>query len=481
MNPGFKKRATTLGRYIAVLCILVTSGHANAVDSMQHLRDLSHAFRAAYEQVKPAVVLIKTTRPWRFARRALPQSHPELPDDAPSGSGSGTLVSADGYILSNYHVISGADSILVTLADRRTFAAEVVGFDSLIDIALLKIEAQQLPHVRLGDSDSLQIGDWVLAMGHPLGMGSTLTHGIVSALDRRADIFGGSRYAIESFIQTNAVINPGNSGGPLLSLDGETMGIVTAISTRTGYYMGYGLAVPINLAREAMNDILKHGHVVRGYMGVGMVAVTQEIVRRDKLPMERPHGVSISILPEGPAARSRLKDGDVVLAIDGQEVNHPNQIQSLIYGRDPGESVQLTILGADGQDQQLEIVLGEREEDRLLAQGQQRLSRLGLSVEQLPSEVAEELGFTLEIAEELGFDPGEGPVIVIEVDPSGPAADKGIQVHDVITEIDQQRITSMRQFVRSISHLEEGRSALFWFWRAESGGGIDVRALRISP
>jgi serine protease Do len=242
--------------------------------------------------------------------------------------------------------------------------------------------------------------------------------------------------------------------------------------------MGYSLAVPINLAREAMNDILIHGHVVRGYMGVSMDPVTQESVRRDGLKMEYPHGVYIKVRPNSPAARAGLKDGDVVLAVDGQKVDHPNQIQSLIYGRDPGEIVQLTLFGADGQDTQLEIVLGEREEDRLLTQGRQRLSHLGLSVERLPSEVAEELGFTLEIAEELGFDPGEIPVIVTEVDPLGPAADKGIRVRDVITEIDQQRVTSMHQFVRSISNLEEGRSALFWFWRAESG--IDVRVLRIS-
>ncbi len=450
---------------------------ATAQDATAHLRQLSDTFRSTYEQVKPAVVQIATTRSWRAGRQMLPDSHPRIDPEAFRGLGSGTIVSDDGYILSNYHVISGADSILVTLPDRRTFDAEVVGFDSLIDIALLKIEALQLPHVQLGQSSDLQIGDWVLAIGHPLGMGSTLTHGIVSALDRRADIFNGSGYAIESFIQTNAVINPGNSGGPLLDLDGETVGIVTAISTRTGFYMGYSLAVPIDLAREAMNDIRTHGRVVRGYLGIGMEAVTQDVVRMYDLPMERPRGVRVRVVPQGPAARGGLVNGDVVLSVDGRPVDHPNQIQSIVYGRDPGERVRLTLLDRDGGARDLDVELGEREEERRLAQGEVRLQQLGLRVEPLPGDLALELGFTGDVAEELGFGLGERPVIVIDVDSLSLAADKGIRVRDVITEIDQERITSLPHFVRSVSNLEAGRSALFWLWRADSG--VDVRALRI--
>lgn len=469
-------RAVAAAVFAALLICIVPL--ATAQDSMQSLRDLSRTFTTTYEQVKPAVAQISTTRQWRSGRSGLPQFHPEIPEEALRGLGSGTIVSDDGYILSNYHVIEGADSILVTLADRRTFAAEVVGFDSLIDIALLKIEANSLPHVQLGNSNGLQIGDWVLAIGHPLGMGSTLTHGIISALDRRADIFGGSGYAIESFIQTNAVINPGNSGGPLLNLDGEVIGINTAISTRTGYYMGYGLAVPVDLAREAMNDILLHGRVVRGYMGIVMDGVTQEIVRERGLQMDIPRGVLVtSISPGGPADRSGLRDGDIILAIDDQEVNSPNQIQSLMYGHDPGEYVHLTLLGQSGREGFLDVLLGEREEDLLLAQGRSRLVQLGLSVETLPADLAAELGFTAAIAEELGFDASQGPVVVTAVDPLSPAADKGIKVRDVITEIDQERVTSLPQFVRVLSSLEKGRSALFWFWRSENG--IDVRALRM--
>ena len=452
------------------------------VESTESLAALSRAFRQAYEQVRPAVVLIAaTTRTWR--KRTLPPFHPEIPDEDFRGMGSGTIVSDDGYILSNYHVVAGADSIQVTLADRRTYQAEIVGFDSLIDIALLKVEAQGLPTVQLADSDLLQVGDWVLAIGHPLGMGSTLTHGIVSALGRQAGIFNPrsdeeNRYAIESFIQTNAVINPGNSGGPLLNLQGRVVGINTAISTRTGYYIGYGLAVPINLAREVVDDLRVHGRIVRGHLGVAMAPeMTQELIREHSLDMERPRGVClIQVQPNSPAAHSGLLVGDVILSLDGIAVNHFNQLQTLIYGRDPGETVNLQIM-RQSQIRQVAVVLGEREDDRLFSEGHQRMAQLGFSVESLPAELATELGFVGELAAELGFEQGEEPVVVVEVDPEGLAADKGIQVRDVITEVDQERVTSLEQFVRFVSGLEEGQSAFFWFWRPETG--IEVRALRI--
>ena len=460
---------------IALLVRALPSMAQMPAESTQPLADLSRAFRQAYEQVRPAVVLISAT-----AR--LPPFHPEIPEDF-RGMGSGTIVSDDGYILSNYHVVANADSIQVTLSDRRTYRAKVIGFDSLIDIALLKVDAQGLPTVQLADSDLLQIGDWVLAIGHPLGMGSTLTHGIVSALGRQAGVFNPrsdeeNRYAIESFIQTNAVINPGNSGGPLLDLQGRVVGINTAISTRTGYYIGYGLAVPINLAREVVDDLLVHGRIVRGHLGVAMAPeMTQELIREHGLDMEQPRGVClIQVQPNSPAQRGGLLVGDVILSLDGIAVNHFNHLQTLIYGRDPGETINLQIM-RQSQLHQVAVMLGERADDRLLSEGHQRIAQLGFSVESLPAELATELGFVGELAAELGFEQGEEPVVVIEVDPEGLAADKGIQVRDVITEVDQERVTSLEQFVRFVSELEEGQSAFFWFWRPETG--IEVRALMI--
>ena len=469
--------------HFLALLLLCSSLRADRVldgdlaSARQGLEQLSHAFRAAYQQVQPAVVLITTTRQGTSVHGLLPPFHPSLPEDEEFGGlGSGVVVSPDGYILSNYHVIEAADSILVTLADRRTFSAAVVGFDPLIDIALLKIDADDLPTVQLGDADDLQIGDWVLAIGHPVGKGITLTQGIVSALGRQAQIIE-DEYGIESFIQTDAAINMGNSGGPLLNLRGEVIGINTALSTPTGYYIGYGLAVPINLAQEAMDDILVHGRVVRGYLGVHMGEVTQELIRELDLDLKRPRGVYIDAVESAsPAARGGLRDGDIILTVDGHPVDRANQVQTLIYGLDPEDQVRLALL-RDGVRQHLEITLGEREEDRLLARGQERLDQLGLGVEALSGERARTLGFTARVAEELGFEPGEKGIVVVRVDPDGPTADLGIEVDDVITDIDQQQITTMPQLARLLSELEVGESALFWLWRP--GQGIDMRVLEI--
>ena len=444
-------------------------------EDYRYLETLERVFNTAYHRVNPAVVLITTTRQWPFVQQLLPPDHPAVPEGS-TGMGSGTIVSQDGYILSNYHVVADADSIIVTLADQRGFEAQVVGFDSLIDIALLKIEASQLSAVQLGDSDQVDIGDWVLAIGHPLGLRTTLTHGIVSALGRQAEVLKG-RYRIESFIQTNADINPGNSGGPLIDLRGRVIGINTAISTRTGYFMGYGLAVPINLARRAMDDLLAYGRVVRGYLGISMETVGQTHINRFGLALDKPRGVYVvSSQEDGPAALGGVRAGDVVLHIEGQPVDQTNQIQTFIYNRVPGDTVSVNIL-RDGLQQKLEVVLGEREEDQRLARGRQRLARLGLAVESLSEDMARELGFSEDIATELGYQAREQALVITAVDPDGPAASKGIQTRDVITEIDQERITSMGQLVHLISRLEGDQSALFWFWRSDHG--IDVRALKI--
>ena len=465
---------TRLTRLAAALLLAATAATAQNAD-IESLESLSRLFRHAYEQAAPGVVLIRTTSQRTTQGRRLPPSHPDI-----GGSGSGTVVSRDGYILSNYHVISGADSIRVTLSDRRSFSAQVVGYDSLIDIALLKVQAKDLQMAQLGDSDNLQIGDWVLAIGHPLGMGSTLTHGIVSALNRQADVlrapgedsFG--RYSIESFIQTNAVINPGSSGGPLLDLRGRVIGINTAISTGTGYHIGYGLAVPINLAREAMRDLLAHGRVVRGYLGISMQEVDQQLIQRRRLGFDRPRGVYVDeVKPGGPAARGGLRGGDILLAIDDAMVNRPNQVQTLIYGRDPGEDEGLR----EGGEQLVAVILGELEDTRRLDQGRLRLDELGFTVEPLVQERAQRLGFTEAVAQKLGFEEGDEAVVVVEVDPDGQAASRDIAVDDVIAEVDLERVTSLQAFYRSVARLEQDQSALFWLWRP--GQGINMRALRI--
>ena len=467
-------RITLIG--LVVSMALLNSATAEPPPEFQILDTLGRAFAAAYERAKPAVVLIKTRPAGDHWREALPPSHPPLPPDYDdSGVGSGTIVRADGIVLSNYHVVRDADSISVTLADRRQVPAEVVGFDSLIDIAVLKVNLSGLPVAVMADSDQLAIGDWVLAIGHPLGMGTTLTHGIVSALNRQVEVIEGE-YSIESFIQTNAVINPGNSGGPLLDLSGRVIGINTAISTRTGYFIGYGLAVPTNLAREAMEDILAHGRVVRGYLGVEMTEVSQEMMRENQ--MQRPRGVYLqSIRDDTPAARGGLIDGDILLSIDGFPVDRPNQVQTVIYSRDPGELVTLEII-RQGESRQLLIELGERESDLERKRGQEYLSLLGMQVESLSPRRAEALGFSQEVASQLQYEHGETAVAVAGLEPQGEASSKGIRLGDVITDVDRERVTSLSQFLQLVAQLEREQAALFWLWR--SGQGISVRALRPS-
>lgn len=471
-NAGFKSR-WIVPVYFVGICftsvIPVVPQDLLVEEDLEHFERLSRAFRSAYQQVSPSVVLINTEYYDEKTQRQLPRSHQDVPD---RGIGSGTIVRPDGYILSNFHVIQKADSIHVTLADRRIFKAEVVGSDSLIDIALLKIPATNLPAVTIGDSDALQIGDWVLAIGHPLDMGSTLTHGIVSALGRHADVFNTKGFSIESFIQTNAVINPGNSGGPLLNLHGRVIGINTAIRTRTGYYIGYGLAVPITLASKAMRDILRFGSVKRGYLGISMTPISVDLIAQRNLDMDLPHGVFINAVEVGgPAHRSGLQAEDILLEIEGLPVNRSNQVQTLVYGKNPGDSIQMKILRGEAV-LHLQIILG----DQLLAQGRKRLTLLGMEVEPLSAPLSAKVGFTEAIANELGFTDDEEVLIVVGIDPNGPAAADSIQVHDIIVEVDQKRVTSFNDFVGFISGLEKGKAALFWLWRHNE---VDIRALRI--
>lgn len=474
----------------ALLVGVLTASSPAATDTADPIEYLEHAFRDAYGRVAPAVVLVRA----RPGAGALPAFHPPIPEqfrpprddleehprrrgpdrgDGFDVIGSGTLVDESGYILSNYHVIADSDSIRVTLSDQRSFPAQVVGFDSLIDIAVLKIEATNLPPpAELGDASALRIGDWVLAIGHPLGMGSTLTHGIVSALGREASILR-AEYSIESFIQTNAVINRGNSGGPLLNLRGQVVGVNTAIATQTGWFIGYGFAVPIDLAREAMADILEHGRVVRGYLGVEMESVYQSS------GTGVPTGVSLTkILPSTPAERAGLLPGDVVLSVEDIRVDHPNQVQTAIYPRDPGEIVRLQVL-RDSMKREVSVVLGEREEDKLLDRGRRLLVGLGFEVRSLTARRGAELGFTGEVAGEIGFDQRQSAVVVTVVRPGSPAAAKGVQVDDVITEVDEELILSRQHFLRVLAQLEQGKSSFFWLWRQQ--GGVDVRSFEVGP
>lgn len=390
--------------------------------AVQPARDLSDAFVNLADVVTPAVVRIETRRPVRAASRQqvpdafrrffdIPEGREEAPQQGQISGGSGFIFSEDGFILTNNHVVEGADEVRVYLPDRRYFLAEVVGADPYTDVAVVKIDAgETLPAMSFGDSDGLRVGEWVLAIGNP-GFGSstqldyTVTAGIVSARGRglqllQRDVFNrfGSDYAgfaIEDFIQTDAVINPGNSGGPMVNLEGQVVGINSAIASSTGYYQGYGFAIPINLARRIMEDLVEYGSVRRPLIGVQIDDIEAEDAEVYNLP--KVSGVLIQgITADGPA-EGVLQDEDVIVALDGEPVGYVAELQAKIAERHPGDRVELTIY-RNGSPRTVTIRLDEAPindrapdvaEAAVLAE-----DRLGMSVEPITPEVAGQLGLS---------------------------------------------------------------------------------------
>src|SRR6266540_2338060 len=326
--------------------------------------DLGEAFASVAEHVKPAVVFIKSERRERTTNRRLPPGFedffqmPRRPQ-IEQGSGSGFIVSQDGYILTNNHVVQGADRVTVRLYDNREFTAKTVGTDPSTDVAVIKIQTTGLPTVRMGDADSTKIGNFVLAIGNPLGADFTftVTAGIVSAKGRLLAGLNQSRYAIQDFIQTDAAINPGNSGGPLVNVRGEVIGINAAIASETGYYSGYGFAIPINLARTVMTQLISTGHVERSVIGVMIKDAEQEDAQAVGLPAIKGVVVRDYTSEDSPARRAGIEQGDVIVAVDGQSVESVAQLQQRVGFKKPGEIVQVTIVRKGGVRKTLPVRL----------------------------------------------------------------------------------------------------------------------------
>jgi serine protease Do len=324
----------------------------------------SKAFIEVAEKVTPAIVQIAVV-----SERENPHRDffffplPDMPQEQ-RGSGSGIIISGDGYIVTNNHVVENANKVSVGLSDKRTFTATVVGTDPLTDLAVIKIDAEGLVPAFLGDSDNLKVGQWVMAIGNPLALTSTVTAGIVSAVGRGQLGLIRDSYGVENFIQTDAVINPGNSGGALVDLSGAVVGVNSAIATRgTGTYIGYGFAIPINLAKSVAKDLIATGKVNRGYIGVNIGEVDNAIAK--SIGLDKPRGVIIQgILEGGAASSSDLKSGDVILKIDGKEVNQPNELQSYIASKTAGTTVTLDIF-RDGNQMERKVTLKARDEDNL--------------------------------------------------------------------------------------------------------------------
>ena len=359
-----------------------------------------------------------------------------------NGMGTGFLVDTEGHILTNNHVIAGADEVQVTFADDRKFKAKIVGTDERTDIAVIKIEGTDLKPLALGDSDSLKIGEWVIAAGSPFGLSNSITAGIVSAKGRS---IGSAQY--EDFIQTDAAINPGNSGGPLLNLKGEVVGVNTAIYSRSGGYMGIGFAIPSTMVKQIMASLIKDGKVSRGWLGVVIQPLNEEL--KSEFAFTGSEGILIGdVSPEGPAAQAGLQEGDIVVALDGKPVKDVNQFRNMVAAVAPNTTVSLEIFRA-GKKQGIKAKLGELEKDTP-AQAEEEAEELdvvGLTVQNLTPELKLRLGSK-----------SKGKVVVSSVEPFSPAAEAGVQVNDLILKVAGEAVKNADHFYEQIkkSDLKKG-------------------------
>lgn len=390
------------------------------------------------------------------------------------GLGSGVIVSKDGYILTNFHVVAGANEIEVKTADKRSFQAEVVGTDSLADVAVIKIKekVKDLPVAYIGDSDKLRPGDWAIAIGNPFSLTSSVTLGIVSALKRATG--GGDAY--QNFIQTDAAINPGNSGGALVNIHGELIGINTMIYTQSGGYMGIGFAIPINMAKQIMEDLIFEGKVSRGWLGV----MIQDLDRNTREAMgltEGAKGVLIGDVFKGqPADKAGIKRGDIVVAVDGHPVENPNELRNAIAAIHPGEKVPLDIVRGD-KKLKVSVMLTGRDSKKAQS-----------SFSSGPSPDGEEAG---DFAEKFGIKVGNlssqhygdldlnsavKGVIVLEVNQASQAAQLGVQQNDVILEVNRREVPSIKEFKLATKSLKQGDSILLLVLRE---GNTFFRAFRL--
>jgi serine protease Do len=412
-----------------------------------------HGYSAVVKRVLPAVVNISSIKivkeapqpqgvdPFfrEFFGNDFAQRFHVPPERSEKALGSGVIVSPEGYILTNNHVVNGAEEVTVTLYDKRELKARAIGTDPRTDIAVLKIEGSNFPSLILGDSSKVEVGDIVLAIGNPFGVGQTVTAGIVSAMDRG----GLGIEQVENFIQTDAPINPGNSGGALVDDEGHLIGINTAIiSGNSGGNQGIGFAVPINMARHDMDEILAHGKVKHGYLGILPQDVTPALAKA--FNSSDTNGVLVGeVTPNGPAAQSGLKQGDIIVAINGQPVKDANQLRSRIGMMDPQTPVTLKVLRS-GRMGDVAVQLGE-----FPSEGERASADTGSSGSGLRGVTVKSL--TPNTAQQLNLPTGSKGVVVEQVDPASRAADAGLQPGDVIQELNHHAITNMNDYSQAAS------------------------------
>ncbi|RPI54841.1 MAG: DegQ family serine endoprotease [Deltaproteobacteria bacterium] len=375
------------------------------------------------------------------------------------GQGSGFIIDKAGYILINNHIVGDADLIKVKLADGREFKAKVIGTDPQSDVAVIKIDATDLPVLCLGDSDKLDAGEWVIAIGNPFGLSETVTVGVVSAKGR-------SRVGIndyEDFIQTDAAINPGNSGGPLVNIHGEAVGMNTAIFSRSGGYMGIGFAIPINMAKAIVDQLLKKGKVTRGWLGVVIQDIDEELA--ESFGLKKTEGVLVAEVSEGsPAEKAGLKQGDIILSLNGKKVEELGELRNKIAMTSPGTKLNMEVL-RENKHKTLQVTIGEQPVGKIIGTAQHEiLGKLGLVVQDL----------TGELAEQFGYREAQG-VLVAEVEQGSSAARVGIRPGHLIEEVNRKRIHNMDEFIKALAQSKQTNSVLFRIRDGEFSRYVAIR------
>ncbi len=449
--------------------------------SPSDIEGTSRAFVAIAKKVTPAVVsitsekVIKVKDPLsnffhkdEFFKRFFKQ--PENGREYKQhGLGSGVIVSSDGYVLTNYHVVKEADEIEVVI-NKKPYHAEVIGTDPATDIAVIKIEKKGLSAITLGNSEQLEVGEWVLAIGSPfdLSLQHTVTSGIISAKGRALSLSGELTY--QDFIQTDAAINPGNSGGALVNIHGELIGINTAIyAGNTGGNIGIGFAVPIDLARKVMDDLIQHGEVVRGYLGVYINSLDAEL--SEALKIDDNAGAVVTDVIEGtPADKAGIKKYDVIIAVEGKKIDSQQSLTNIIASYQPGDKVRVKMI-RDGDSRDVTVVLERRP-------GGDN-TRPSVSPSDGNDNLFGDLGFELrnmtdELARRYGYEDVQG-VIIVNVENNSVAHEKGMRAGDVIVEVDRQTVRSLRQLKKIYDTFEVGQIVLFQIQRAQNNHFIAIK------
>ncbi len=406
----------------------------------------NNAFVQVAEKVTPSIVQITVVS---SVKNKLPEGfHFFFPfkDNVPKeqqGGGSGIIISDDGYILTNNHVVENATQVTVTLHDKREFDATVVGTDPTTDLGVIKINAKNLPAAFLGNSDNIKVGQWVMAIGNPLSLTSTVTAGIISATSRKIDI-AQDQYSVENYIQTDAVINPGNSGGALVDLSGAVVGINSAIATNgfTQTYIGYGFAIPINMAKTVANDLITSGKVSRGYIGVSISEVDASTAKA--VGLDEPKGVLIQqIVKNGAASKEDIKEGDIILKVDDKEVNQPNELQSYVASKRAGTSVKLVIF-RDGKQIERNVTLKSRsgEESAVVNTSKKELKGKDIDIKDV---TFDNIGMTVRnmSGDELEKYDTKNGVLVTDVKNYGRAFNQKIFKGYVIVTVNHKQVNSV--------------------------------------